>query len=224
LYDVTLNRISTEFSATLFTPASFVDPNPTPVFVHLPPSTYFLYPHLLVSGNWLIHLFFVINLNFPAKYPSLESPHAAGQPSGPLWHVFETMRILCSVDKTFWPRKKRKRKRLKTVLASGDAFEQSKHIQKMGKIQSWRSFIDQPVPTRIQQCEIQNVYTTRKPWLKTKTNQYCPRPFHGEKGHVLKSDNFNGITSTTTGIHHFQHQQQWLKLENQSWKKKNLRL
>lgn len=43
--------------------------------------------------------------------------------------------------------------------------------------------------------ESRYIYTTRKPWLKTKTNQYC-RPFQGEKD--IKSDNFNGITTTRT--------------------------
>lgn len=186
-----------------------------------PHPDYFLYPHLLVSGNWLIHLFFVINLNFPAKYPSLESPHAAGQPSGPLWHIFETMRILCSVDKTFWPRKKRKRKRLKTVLASGDAFEQSTTFGKWEKFKVKGLSLTSQCRHEFSNARYYKMYTLPEnhDWKPRQTN--IAAHFMAKKD--IKSDNFNGITSTTTGIRHFEHQQQWLKLENQSWKK-NLRL
>jgi len=125
----------------------------------------------------------VINLNFPAKYPSLESPHAAGQPSGPLWHIFETMRILCSVDKTFWPRKKRKRKRLKTVLASGDAFEQSNTLGKWEKIKVKGLSLTS-------QCRHEFSYARYKMYTLPENHDWKPRKtniaahfMHGEKGH-----------------------------------------
>lgn len=166
---------------------SFVDPYPsfcTPTPVHVPHPDYFLYPHLLVSGNWLIHLFFCDKFEFSRQVPITGEPTRRRTAFGPpLTHFWDNANFVLSRQDLLTEEKK-KEKKAQDRPSLGGCVRTIKQIRKMGKIQ--RSFIDQPVLTRIQQCEIlQNVYTTRKPWLKTKTNQYC-HPFHGEKGHTKK--------------------------------------
>jgi len=87
---------------------------PNPLF--RPTLFLLVYLHLIAWVALTDSSFFVINLNFPAKYyPSLESPQppACGRARFHFLSVWDnSMRILCSVFKTtnIWPREKRPKK------------------------------------------------------------------------------------------------------------------
>jgi len=108
----------------------YIDP---PSFLHTP-TLYFSFISAF-NCEWQLTdpYFFVIFLNFPAKFPSLEIQ----QPEGAfLLKTCEKMRILCSVFKTtnIWPRENRKQAQDRPSL--GGCVRTINQTRKMGKIQS----------------------------------------------------------------------------------------
>lgn len=170
----------------LSTPHLLTRPNPTPVFVHLPPSTssgLFSIPAFTLSGNWLIHLFFCDKFEFSRQVPITGEPTRRRTAFGPpLAHFWDNANFVFS-RQDLLTEEKRKRKRLKTVLASGDAFEQSNTLGKWEKIKVKGLSLTS-------QCRHEFSYARYKMYTLPENHDWKPRKtniaahfMHGEKGH-----------------------------------------